>query len=74
MCKSSGDVGSAVAAVMKQAVERISRMREAALRHLRTLLAAPLVRSHVPAASALEACLPSEVRGGTHTAVVGYLQ
>ncbi len=51
--------------MLKQAVERISRVREAALRHLRALLNLPLVRPLVPAADALDACLPHQVFGGS---------
>ena len=57
------DVGSAVAAVIKQAVERIGRIREAALRHLRTLVLDPGVRPFIPAVDQLDACLPSQVTG-----------
>lgn len=55
------DVGSAVAAVVKQAVERIGRIREAALKHLRTLVSDPQVRPFIPAVTVLDSSLPTQV-------------
>ena len=53
---------------MKQAVERIDRIRETALRHLRVLLAAGQggeagggVREWIPAAKELDTYVPSQV-------------
>ena len=63
-----GDVGAAVAVIVKQAVERIGRIRETALRHLRVLLAAGQggeaggsVREWILAAKELDTYVPSQV-------------
>ena len=59
---------------MKQAVERIGRIREAALRHLRALLGAPArgggedrrgVAEWIAAVAELDACVPSQVGVGS---------
>ncbi|KAG2446099.1 hypothetical protein HXX76_000699 [Chlamydomonas incerta] len=49
--------GRAVGLLLRQSVERIGRLREAALRHVRRLLADPLVRPHVPHAAAVAAAV-----------------
>ena len=49
--------GRAVGVLLRQSVERIGRLREAALRHVRRLLADPLVRPHVPHAAAVAAAV-----------------
>ncbi len=49
-------MGEAVGAVLKQAVERIARVREAATRCVRVMLADDRLRLVIPEAEALEAC------------------
>ncbi|PNH09641.1 Tubulin-specific chaperone D [Tetrabaena socialis] len=48
-------MGGVVGLLLRQSVERIARVREAALRHVRTLLADPLLAPHIPAAPAVAA-------------------
>lgn len=48
------------AALLKQAVERIARVRESAIRHLCALLANPTIAAALPAAEALRAALPTD--------------
>lgn len=47
-----------MAAVLKQAVERIARMRDAALLHLHALLSSPQLAALMPAASTISTCVP----------------
>eukprot|EP00955_Chlamydomonas_euryale_P040586 351761-Chlamydomonas_euryale.AAC.1 len=53
-----GAVSAAAGALLKQAVERIMRVRDAASRHLADLVADPDLAAHVPARAALSASLP----------------
>ncbi|KAJ9523802.1 hypothetical protein QJQ45_020006 [Haematococcus lacustris] len=46
--------------LLKQAVERIARVREAAVRHLRTLLSEPTISQVVPGSTEVLAQLPAE--------------
>ncbi|KAL6757954.1 armadillo-type protein [Haematococcus lacustris] len=46
--------------LLKQAVERIARVREAAVRHLRTLLSEPTISRVVPGSTEVLAQLPAE--------------
>lgn len=55
----AGAVAGAVAALLKQGVERIARVRAAATLHLRALVAEGAVPGGVPAALTLAAALPS---------------
>jgi hypothetical protein len=55
----ASSVSCAAAALLKQAVERITRVRDAALRHLSALVASPPCARHLPACRALSLALPS---------------
>ncbi len=54
-CSRAGVLSSAVSLLLKQAVERIARVRECALGHVRALLAHPHLRPHIPAADRVAA-------------------
>ena len=56
----AGVVPTATGALMKQAVERIARIRDVAARRLHGLVSCPHVAAAMPAAAAVAAALPAD--------------